>query len=249
MSLQDISDSQKTLTRKENFVWPKSSHVVKREICDISPESAGVFERSSNRTIKFRVPNSSFLDANDLYFRFILRLVQTSSTDAATNTELLKASNATGSESDVGVKIHNSGCLFSKYKMTINGQILEEIDNFDLVETLCRTYSTNQDIANSPVATSLLMESAEWTDTERTEHRHELLYDLYSPDGVECILKIKSAGFYNLQTNIPLPYMGETHIEFTLNDISRAMQFVEPGTILTKNELDTLSYQISDMQM
>eukprot|EP00122_Pirum_gemmata_P001921 Pgem_evm1s1736 len=245
MSLTELQTAQKGLTRKENFVFPRSSHVTKREIVTLSPEAAGVFKRKSNRNIRFKLPSQAFIDFNDAYFRFVVRLV---TGEGDINTEIAKDSAATGTEKTRGVQVSSTSSFFSKFKSTINGQILEEISEFDLIEHLMNYYTTSQHHANCPTADTFLIESSEWTTEEQELYRHNLLYKMASNEGLEVILKPQSIGLFNMATNFPSPFTGEMNLEFTLNTEEKALNFVGAGTVLTDPKVKTFEIEISDMQ-
>lgn len=226
-TISQLQSEQKTLTYKESFTTPTSTHVVKRLKNKVLPISGQTFGPSTTRKIAFRLP-AEWLDPNDMFLKFKFLIKSTVLGDAA----IIDTKD---------IVFNGSYQPFENMRITVGGVVLEDIHNLNVLEHIIHKSTGNDDYVNSPLGRAQGYRSC------RNDAAANIALTPYYTEtggGMEMIFKPRCSGLFNSSTVVPLPYLPEVVIEFQLADANTVINLGEtPGTT------GIITYELSDVSL
>lgn len=222
-SIQALANDNKTLTFKEAYVSPNASYVSKRQLDKVIPlTGSSAYTPESTSRITWRLPAGQFVDMNDIFFTFNLKLKEVKLSD--------------GTDAPIKqIDFVGTHALFNRMTITVGGVVVEDINNMDVIEQIlhCGT------------------DPFEWMDNASGYYqglnRTSGAYTTGIKNGMQFMFKPKASGILTNDLLLPAPYLPEVIIELYLNKGQSVFKL--DATLTGTQTIASCSYQLSDVAM
>ena len=231
-TIAQLSNSNKTLCQKESYTSPSSSYVQRRVLDRITPSTGSSnYTPNSTSRISWRLPAGSYMDPNDSFFSFFLKVDAT-----------LAGADQAG-EADSLVSWHGAHTLFERMTITIGGVVVEDINNLNVLEQMIHMACDDKSMTSTPIGYAQGLK-----DTQHRSATDQATMEIAKSEqlktGCEFIFKPLASGILTNDKLLPLPYLPEVHIDLYLAPTSIPFQYTNAAA-----GLKTLNYTLSDVSL